>query len=111
MIIYLRCAKNFNVGLLSFQGWCWNLWNWGTNHEAVQTTGQTRLQEMLISLVSRCHAVTKPKSDGVYDCKNSMKTVQTKRLLYRHILSLHPIKMHNQSSNFAGFVKMIYESF
>ena len=40
-----------------------------------------------------------------------MKTVQTKRLLYRHILSLHPIKMHNQPCNFVGFLKMIYEIF
>ena len=69
-------CRNTNMGLLSFQSSCWNLWNWGTALDAVQTTRQTRLQQMIILLDSRCHAVTKPKSDCVYDCKKSVKTVQ-----------------------------------
>ena len=49
------------------------MWNRGTT--AVYTARQTCLQEMIIPLVSRCHETK--KSDCVYVCKNSIKTVQT----------------------------------
>ena len=51
------------------------MWNRGTTHYAVYTARQTCLQEMIIPLVSRCHETK--KSDCVYICKNSIKTVQT----------------------------------
>ena len=76
-------AKITNIIILTFQGWCWNMWNRGTTHDAVHTARQTCLQEMIIPLVSRCHETK--KSDSVYDFKNSIKTVQTHFKFMLHI--------------------------
>ena len=59
MIIYLRCAKTLTWVFSPFKVDVGTCGIGRTTHEAVQTTGQTRLQEMINNIIgftlSRCH--------------------------------------------------------